>query len=730
MKTNKRITRGSGLIAAVLALILSYQAVLPILAADTDASDADAVYDTWVATDALGRTTPTYETAGGRREAYVGIFYFMFLDKRVNVRANFDIIDFTRAYEIGGAQGVWNAAVTDGFHIWAEPYFGYYMNTDEWVIRKHAYMLSEAGVDFIYLDVTNPTMFEHCWRELFRVWKEIREEGQKTPQIVFSFGCTMYPDNLKVIIEDIYTPDENGEYPYSDLWFMWEGKPLIMGNFADIDEATKDFFTIRYSWAYEDKKNGSWPWIQLYPQNPGLSDTGEEEQMAVAAGFHANSSHGRSLVTEVTGTGRRARAVYNQTVNGKLDFGYSLPETELGLAFEQQWSYAIEKKPQVVMLTGWNEFTFGKQVELGVGQTVASMYKVTVGDPVTQSNYIDAMTAEYSRDIEPIKSKFGDNYFYQMASNIRLFKGVNPIPESHSAFDVDMSGGLSEFDAPDTLYRDVTGDITHRDYPSVGNLFRYVNETGRNDLVSARISKTPEYVYFCIDCADTVIRDGGANWMNLFVNVDRAYETGWEGYDFIINRSRTDSTCSVERFYSSEWEEAVTVGTADYAINGNRMVIRVSSELLGLDTRDSFDFKWADNSTVTGNVREFLDLGDSAPNDRYRFRYIKANGQYPDELLPTAPETDAETVDGADPGTDADNETESGTKAGSVVDGESGTDAPAPNQPDAKDPPSGPDARVLWVILAVTDALLAVIFVSALIFRKRGGNATKGGDAA
>lgn len=27
----------------------------------------------------------------------------------------------------------------------------------------------------------------------------------------------------------------------------------------------------------------------------------------------------------------------------------------------------------------------------------------------------------------------------------------------------------------------------------------------------------------------------------------------------------------------------------------------------------SFDFKWADHSTVDGNVMEFMDLGDAAP---------------------------------------------------------------------------------------------------------------------
>ena len=37
-------------------------------------------------------------------------------------------------------------------------------------------------------------------------------------------------------------------------------------------------------------------------------------------------------------------------------------------------------------------------------------------------------------------------------------------------------------------------------------------------------------------------------------------------------------------------------------------------------------FKWADNSTLTGNVMEFMDRGDTAPNDRYAYQYIGSAG--------------------------------------------------------------------------------------------------------
>jgi hypothetical protein len=46
------------------------------------------------------------------------------------------------------------------------------------------------------------------------------------------------------------------------------------------------------------------------------------------------------------------------------------------------------------------------------------------------------------------------------------------------------------------------------------------------------------------------------------------------------------------------------------------------------------DFKWADNSTPTGQIMEFLDQGDAAPNGSYTYRYTLTEQavKYPTEL--------------------------------------------------------------------------------------------------
>ena len=93
-------------------------------------------------------------------------------------------------------------------------------------------------------------------------------------------------------------------------------------------------------------------------------------------GFHSNSSRGRSYVNG------------QQTLNGKKDFGFSLDTTDLGIAFSEQWEYAIELDPDVIMVTGWNEFTMGRWENEGIGQLMASTYEIVKDDPQFENNYV------------------------------------------------------------------------------------------------------------------------------------------------------------------------------------------------------------------------------------------------------------------------------------------------------------------------------------------------------
>jgi len=70
-----------------------------------------------------------------------------------------------------------------------------------------------------------------------------------------------------------------------------------------------------------------------------------------------------------------------------------------------------------------------------------------------------------------------------------------------------------------------------------------------------------------------------------------------------------------------------TLGKAAYTVQGDVLQIRIAKSLLNVDEAAGFDFKWADNSTSTGEAMEFLDLGDCGPDDRFNFRYTKKQAE-------------------------------------------------------------------------------------------------------
>lgn len=104
--------------------------------------------------DALKRTLPLEGSVSEpKSEKYVGLF--LFLHGWVLMAPRFTIIrklsTLTRMH--CGTRAEWGNVGT--FHFWGEPLFGYYVSSDQWVMRKHVQMLSDADVDFLVFDTTN-----------------------------------------------------------------------------------------------------------------------------------------------------------------------------------------------------------------------------------------------------------------------------------------------------------------------------------------------------------------------------------------------------------------------------------------------------------------------------------------------------------------------------------------------------------------------------------------------
>ena len=86
-------------------------------------------------------------------------------------------------------------------------------------------------------------------------------------------------------------------------------------------------------------------------------------------------------------------------------------------------------------------------------------------------------------------------------------------------------------------YLSYKGNTLHRDHAGQGTELVYTNTTGRNDIVGAKVARDADYLYFYVETADDLTDKADPKWMRLFIDIDRNKSTGWEGYDFVINRA-------------------------------------------------------------------------------------------------------------------------------------------------------------------------------------------------
>ena len=697
----------------------------------------DTFSDTWVATDGLGRTLPGTEQVGTPRVGKtVGIFYFLWLGESGEA-GPYDISEIL-GKDPSALQNPnsppWGPLYVP--HHWGESIFGYYRNNDEGVLAKHAQMLSDAGVDMVVFDVTNQLTYPRSYTALGQVFERVRQQGGRTPQMAFL--CPFW--NPKKVVNELYDAlYAPGLFP--DLWFKWEGKPLILadpallGEMLEVDRfdeavplkagqtlgqsfivekkilsvgapfptwktpgaavtltlrregptgpvvvnqrfeqvADNTWLTLRFDTPLEpgryyleasDAKgkigwwkqaqdvlpqgdafvNGEvlaplqeralhvgladekmakvlnfftfrkpqadyfqgpsgpeeWGWLEVTPQHAFYKTPGVAEQVTV--GVAQNAVEGKLGVLS------------NPQSHGRSFHDGKEPEPKdrdmTGRNFAEQWDRAFQLDPAFVFITGWNEW-------------IAGRYKADSGfhgaGPVA---FVDQFNEEFSRDIEPMKGGHGDHYYYQMVSNIRRFKGVRPL-EPVRPKPIQLDGKFDDWADVGPEFRDPIGDTVRRDHPGWGSALKYSNQTGRNDLVAAKVSYDAETVYFYVRTQEPLTPRTDPTWMLLFLDTDANPKTGWMGYDFVLNRTGAgEGTATLEKCQGNEYKWGDPVVVQLRAV-GSELEVAIPKNALGVtEVTRWIDFKWADNIQQTGEWSDFTLNGDVAPNDRFNYRAL------------------------------------------------------------------------------------------------------------
>lgn len=577
----------------------------------------------WVAVDGLGRKLPTNNEVKGIKEGkYVGIFYWTWHYNFVsNTPHNItEIMKEHPEIKYDYKNKLWSK-YSAGSYFWNEPIYGYYTSIDKYVLRKQAEMLADAGVDFVAFDCTNGSFtWEPAYMAVCEVWSEAREQGVKTPQIIFmlNFGSTADTiTSLKSIYKKLYKEEK-----YKDLWFYWEGKPLIMAHPEKLNQSVPlekeifDFFTWRRnvaSYFEKDKDDRYWGWLHIHPQAVYKNADGTVEQVTV--GIAQNADYVKMELSAMNGEHNMGRSYtngeysYSYTYRGKtINVDKNIENSMFyGLNFQQQWDFAIEQDPEIVFVTGWNEWIMGR-------------FEVWQGVP---NAFPDQFDDENSRDIEPSKGLLKDYYYYQLIDNIRRFKGANPINYAKEGITIDINGDLSQWDNPSIISYDHYSKNTYERKQRGWGKLKYENYTMRNDIINTKVTYDDNNIYFYVKTLNNLTPHTDNAWMRLFLDTSEATENSvdWEEIEYVINRtSPSDTEAVLEKSTGGwNWEE---VGKVKYKVTDNVLQIEVTRKMLGFEKGKAinFNFKWSDNMQED-DIMDFYVNGDVAPGGRLMFPF-------------------------------------------------------------------------------------------------------------
>lgn len=434
------------------------------------------------------------------KERLVGLFYFLWLGEHGRNPPR-DITKMVAADPQAGYKPddpKWGPV---GFyHHWGEPLYGYYYSDDEWVVRHHLKLILQADVDFLFFDTTNAVIYEKNAKLVMRILQEYHDAGWKVPRVMF-YTNTQSGATAQQLLEKIYKPKFA-----PDTWFRLDGKPVIVAIEDACSPEVKAFFTIvKSQWPNEPDKKGGWPWMDFTrPQRLFPGERVNRSVMNVSIAQHPQLRFGDSVLYGEKGN--RGRAFHNGANDPAPDAwtkGYNAAE---------QWDRVDAADPDIVLVTGWNEWIAGRWP----------------GSKDRPLMFVDCANGEYSRDIEMMRGGYGDAYFLQLVARVKQYKRVREDETPNPA------GRAKRF----RCFEDAG---MARNAPGYGTV--YTNATQRNVPKWIDVSHTREAVRFVVKTVKPVSAEKSGDWMQILVDGTsvnargRATVTG-DRFELVVPRDR------------------------------------------------------------------------------------------------------------------------------------------------------------------------------------------------
>ncbi|MBQ2942935.1 MAG: hypothetical protein IJD97_11950 [Clostridia bacterium] len=601
--------------AAIKSVTLSKEKYVSPYTIPSDDCLIDNYSDTWVATSAAGVKVADFEEVGPVKEGMrqVGMMYWLRGSEEkpiTTARIPSEIIAaHPDAYD-DFYHEAWPAGATA--YYWNEPLFGYYTMSDYWVIRRHAIMLANAGVDVIFFDWSNGTASGgQTLNLLCEAYADAKADGIRVPKINALNSWYVDHSQRRTQLVNVHTYFFENER-YKDLWYEWDGKPLMFGNNSKwstnldtkkLDETAYiremfEFYTFRMSGSREPVEyvggDRYWHWLQASPLTKwNTEEDGRTEFMVVGTGVNESYVDGWSHTCVFSDPYTKGRS-YTE------GFGEDYREgaVNMGYFFREEALQALREDPAFIYVDGWNEWTAGRQAQYSGHD----------------NSFVDSFDDEGSRDFEPSRGPLRDDYYNLLCDFVRKYKGVRPAPLASEAKTIDLSGDLSQWDSVGPAFindnfgeaRDEYGLINYK----TGENFHYVTSYV-NVITGAKMARDESKLYIKVD-AEADIKD--TSKLHIYLNADRNYATGWEGYDYLISGDGNVSS------YNGIWN---AIGNAEVKINGKSVIFALTREMIGETGAVDLEFKVADNAEENGDVLRFYEFGSVAPLGRFNYLYTE-----------------------------------------------------------------------------------------------------------
>ena len=603
--------------------------------------------DTWVFTDGLGRVSLTNAEVGDPKDRTLAMFYWSWhIDN--NASGNpVNLQELSEKYPEAMRDydnPLWDSYLNSRF-LWNESIYGFYRSDDEWVLRRQAELLANAGVDVIFTDNTNGQFtWANAYNPLMETWSEAMADGVLTPKVSFMLPFGSKTDTnaqVRSIYLDIFRTGK-----YHELWFYWDSKPMLMGMKSSFnpsssleDKEIYNFFTFRAGqpgYVVGGTENSSWGWLSMYPQALYYKNNTDRnknivEQMTVGVAMNHNYKLG--LIAPMNGYNIAGRS-YTSTYPGRYDIEGD-EASKWGYNFAEQFNYALSVDPKVILVTGWNEYQAGRHEIWPEGYSSA-----------VENAFPDQFNDEYSRDIEPTKGNLADHYYYQLVNFSRQYQGARPIPTPSQSATIDINGSIDQWDNIAPYYAAYIGNTDDRDANGYGDT-HYTETSGRNDIIGSQIARDNDYIYFLVECAENITPYTDSLWMTLYIDSDQENQ-GWNTFEYVINKSAaSQSTLSLERFTTDNSYETKKVADVEYKLDGRYMSVKVKKSDLSIVGDDfTVNFSWTDNvhdegdySKFSGDIMDFYISGDVAPGGRFKYSYVSTAENTGEHQNPTTPDT-------------------------------------------------------------------------------------------